>query len=257
MMTARQALDMNYNIHISEEFGFVFFNNPKAGCSTTKATLNLACAKRLGVPLEYRAMSDIHSRAFNILKTPKQMGGQRTEQMINDPATFRFCVLREPISRTASAYSSKFRGHSPQMQRLNEFLGRPSDQPWPNINEFVAAITSDNKIRDFDPHWRLQYLQVGAAKVDMTLVGFQEELDVSLRKFSRQVFGDEDIEIFDARDHFRQNISRGKLLAQTLTPESLRLLREAYAEDFEFYRREWMRMHPGAEALPQQEALAG
>jgi sulfotransferase famil protein len=256
MMTAMQAFETNYNIHISEEFNFVFFNNPKAGCSTTKATLNLACAARLGIDLRYREMSNIHARAYNILKSPKQLGAERAEQMINDPNVVRFCVLREPVSRIASAYASKFRGNSPQRQRLNAFLERPADYAWPDINEFVAALASDTAIRDFDPHWRSQYLQVGAAHVDMTLVGFQEELEAGLRKFARLVFGAENIEIFDAREHFRHNVSKSAVSMDSLTPESLRLLHEAYAEDFSLYRREWARMHPGV-AVPTLEDQHG
>lgn len=248
MITAREAFDRNYNIHISEEFKFIFFNNPKAGCSTTKATLNLACAARLGIPLEYAQMHDIHTRERNILKTPKQLGGKRFEAMVADPEVVRFCVLREPVSRIASAYASKFRGNSPQQQKLNAFLNRPADYRWPDINEFVAALASDEAVRDFDPHWRLQYNQVAAAQIDLTLVGFQEELDVSLRRFARLVFGDDDIEIFDARAHFKHNVSKSRVLIEALTPRSLDLLREAYAEDFAFYGREWARMHPDAPA---------
>lgn len=244
MITAKQALEMNYNIHVSEEFGFIFFNNPKAGCSTTKATLNLACAARLGVKLEYREMHDIHTRAHNILKTPKQLGAWRFLKMAADPRVVRFCVLREPVSRICSAFASKFRGNSPQQQRLNEFLGRPAEYHWADINEFVAALASDIAVRDFDPHWRLQYRQVCAADVDMTLVGFQEELDDSLRKFARLVFGGDDIEIFDVRQRFPKNMTGSSELKQSLTPQSLRLIGQAYAEDFAFYDREWARMHP-------------
>ncbi len=121
-----------------------------------------------------------------------------------------------------------------------------------DINEFVAALASDVAVRDFDPHWRLQYRQVCAGDVDLTLVGFQEELDVSLRSIARRVFGDEDIAIFDVREHFRHNVSKSGALKQSLTSESLALLQDAYAEDFAFYAREWARMHPEL-----QEAVAG
>jgi hypothetical protein len=248
VITARQAFEMNYNIHISEEFGFIFFNNPKAGCSTTKATLNLACAKRLGVDLTYNEMHDIHARERNVLKTPRQVGGKRFEAMVADPKVVRFCVLREPVARTCSAYASKFRGNSPQQQKLNTFLNRPLDYRWPDINEFVAVLASDNAIRDLDPHWRLQYRQVCAEDADLTMIGFQEELALSLQKFSLQVFGDADIALFDARAHFRQNVSRSGVQREALTPESLTLLSRAYAEDFTFYAREWARAHPGAPA---------
>jgi hypothetical protein len=240
--------EVEYNIHVSEEFGFIFFNNPKAGCSTTKASLNLACAARLGIDLRYTDMSDVHARAFNILKTPRQIGVERFERMIDDPHVVRFCVLREPVRRTASAFSSKFRSNSPQQRRLNAYMKLPDNHSWPDINEFVAALASDWAIRDLDPHWRLQYRQVCAADVQMTLVGFQEELESGLRKFGRLVFGDEGIEIFDVRNHFTKNISESGRVVKALTSLSHRLLEEAYAVDFAFYRSEWARMHGGANA---------
>jgi hypothetical protein len=241
--------ELNYNIHVSEDFGFVFFNNPKAGCSTTKATLNLACAARRGIDLHYTDMSQVHARAFNILKTPRQIGLKRFERMLDDPRVVRFCILREPVRRTASAFSSKFRSNSPQQQRLNAHMGLPDIHSWPDINAFVAALASDPAIRDLDPHWRLQYRQVCAADVSMTLVGFQEELETSLRKLARLVFGDDNLEIFDVRKHFTKNISQSGAAMQALTPQSHRLLLETYAIDFEFYRHEWARMHDGADAL--------
>jgi hypothetical protein len=239
--------EVNYNIHISEEFGFIFFNNPKAGCSTTKATLNLACAARLGIDLRYTDMSEVHARAFNILKTPRQVGIGCFERMLDDPQIVRFCVLREPVRRIASAFSSKFRNNSPQQRRLNVHMELPECHSWPDINAFVAALASDTAIRDLDPHWRLQYRQVCAADVQMTLVGFQEELDLGLRKFARRVFGNDEIEIFDVREHFTKNISESGAAMRVLTPQSRRLLQETYATDFEFYRREWARMHDGAD----------
>jgi hypothetical protein len=246
MLTGKQAFQMSYNIHVSEEFGFIFFNNPKAGCSTTKATLNLACAKRLGVRLEYRQMHDVHTRAHNILKTPRQIGARQFERMVADPKVVRFCFLREPVSRVASAYASKFRGNSPQRQRLNEFLKRPADYSWPDINEFASALASDDAVRDLDPLWRLQYRQVCAGDVAHTFVGFQEDLEAGLRKVAGMVFGDDVLDIFDVREHFRHNVSKSEMQKQLLTPDSLRSIRQAYAADFEFYAREKARTHSAA-----------
>ncbi len=253
MITARQAFAMNYNIHISEEFGFIFFNNPKAGCSTTKATLNLACARRLGVPLEMRRMHDVHDREHNLLKTPRQVGRANFERMVADPGVVRFCVLREPVSRIASAFASKFRRNSPQQQKLNAFLKLPVRRRWSDINEFVQVVASEPEVRDFDPHWRLQSRNVFAGQVDLSLVGFQEELEASLRRFSARVFGTADIEIFDTRTHFPKNLTNSAVLKPLLTPQSLDLLASAYAEDFALYRQEWARMH---DASPETPALA-
>jgi hypothetical protein len=164
--------------------------------------------------------------------------------MVADPKIVRFCFLREPVSRVASAFASKFRSNSPQQMRLNAFLGRRVDHPWPDINEFVAALAADEAVRDLDPHWRRQYRQVCAADVDMAFVSFQEELEASLRKIARLLFGDDELEIFDVREHFRHNVSNSETQRERLTTQSLRLIEQAYEADFAFYTREWARMHP-------------
>jgi hypothetical protein len=236
---------INYTVHISEEFNFIYIHTAKAGCSATKATLNLACARRLGVALRYADMEDIHARGSNILKSPRQVGARRFLEMLNDPRVMRFCILREPESRIASAFASKLRNPSPQRKRLNALLDLPPDRAWPDINEFVSVVTFDAKIRDADEHWRLQYNQVCAAHVPYTLVGFQEELEASLQAFAHFVFR-EAIEIFDVRAHFPENASPSREAQAALSEESRERIRTAYAPDFDLYEREWTRMHaPG------------
>jgi len=58
--------EFNYSIHLSEEFRFIYFNNPKCACTTVKATLNQSCAKALGKSLHYDGMQDIHDRQKNL-----------------------------------------------------------------------------------------------------------------------------------------------------------------------------------------------
>jgi Sulfotransferase family len=234
--------ELNYTVHISEEFNFVFFNNPKCGCSTTKATLNLECARRLGRPLAYASTTELHSRPHNVLKTPVQVGWWRFSRMLADPKVVRFCVLREPVSRVLSAFTNKFGWDSPQRRRFNARLDLAPQTAWDDVNAFVEAIASDNALRDSDEHWRLQFKQVCGALVDFTLVGFQEELDPFLQSVARRVFGMERIEVFDAREAFPRNRSDTGPAHAALSPQSRRLLLRAYADDTVFYRTERARM---------------
>jgi hypothetical protein len=248
--------EFNYSIHISEEFNFIFFNNPKCACSTTKATLNLECARRLGVELRYSSAHDVHSRPFNLLKAPRQIGMQRFMRMLADPRTVRFCVLREPVDRILSAFASKFARNSPQRQRFNARLGRPAEAQW-DIDEFVATIASDAALRDCDEHWRLQFKQVCGALVDHTIVGFQENLEASLLLFAQTVFGADRIDIYDVREAFPHNRSDGARLQSGLSPKSRELLLEAYADDVEFYRAERMRMDRRAPHSSPSSTVSG
>ena len=238
----RDASAFQYSVHVSEEFGFVYFSTPKAGCSTTKATLNLACARALGRALRYETMADVHSRAHNILKTPDQVGPKRFLAMIDDPGVAKLCILREPIGRVCSAFASKFRGkNSPHRQRLNARVGRAADADW-EINDFAATIAADPALRDLDEHWKSQHRHVCAALVGFTHVGFQAELESDLRAFLDARLGPGPHEIFDVRPRFPKNVSRSGDAEAALTPASRAALREAYADDIALYARERARL---------------
>ncbi len=238
--------ELNYTVHISEEFNFVFFNNPKCGCSTTKATLNLECARRLGRPLSYASTTELHSRTHNVLKTPIQIGWWRFSRMLVDPAVTRFCVLREPVSRVVSAFVNKFGWDSPQRRRFNTRLGVAPETAWDDVNAFAKAVAADSGLRDLDEHWRPQFKQVCGALVDFTMMGFQEELDGFLQALAKRVFGMETIDVFDAREAFPRNRSDSRAAHEALTPASRHLLLKAYADDVVFYRTEKMRRSGGA-----------
>ncbi len=224
--------EFNYSIHISEEFNFIFFNNPKCACSTTKATLNLECARRLGVELSYSSAHD------GLVTPPPVQSPEGTEadrhatlhadaRRSQDRAVLRAARAGRPI---LSAFASKFARNSPQRQRFNARLGRPAEAQW-DIDEFVATITSDAALRDCDEHWRLQFKQVCGALVDHTIVGFQENLEASLLVFAQTVFGADRIDIYDVRKAFPHNRSDGARLQSGLSPKSRELLLKAYADD--------------------------
>ena len=65
--------EFNYSVHISDEFRFAHFNNPKCACTTIKASLNMACAAALGRQLEYTNIGDIHDRGRNVLLKPNSI----------------------------------------------------------------------------------------------------------------------------------------------------------------------------------------
>jgi len=117
--------EFNYSIHISEEFRFIYFNNPKCACTTVKATLNQSCAKALGKSLHYSGMQDIHNRQMNVLLNPAQIGYQSFKDKLFDRRYFKFCFIREPVRRVASAFQDKLTWDSQFRVALNRSLVRP------------------------------------------------------------------------------------------------------------------------------------
>src|SRR6516165_9027542 len=81
--------EFNYSVHISDEFRFVYFNNPKCACTTIKASLNLACATALGRDLQYANIAEIHDRSRNLLLTPAEIGYSRFLGILADTSYFK------------------------------------------------------------------------------------------------------------------------------------------------------------------------
>jgi hypothetical protein len=227
------ADEFNYSVHISEEFRFVYFNNPKCACTTIKASLNLACAGALDRQLEYKDIGDIHNRDGNILVTPAKIGYQRFAKILTDTSYFKFCFIREPVHRVVSAYASKLSWKSESLVGLNRHLGRPDGCPM-DFQEFIEILSSDYNIRDTDEHWRLQRKQVCFDLVCFDKVGLFENLDSELTELLGRLFGNGQ-EIFDVRRNFLGNVSNSNTLMQTLTKDIRAKIGWIYEEDVNMY----------------------
>ena len=226
--------EFNYSIHISPEFRFIYFNNPKCACTTVKASLNLACATALGRHLEYKNIGDIHNRNQNILLTPAQVGYATFREILEDPSYFKFCFIREPIQRIASAFASKLTWGSKSLSTLNRSLHR-SDCALVTFDEFISLLLSDARIRDVDEHWRLQRKQVCFDLVRFDKIGLFENIEIDLKMILERVFG-ATVGVFDVRRHFLGNTSNACTMVQTLTREMQTAIRTIYEEDVELYR---------------------
>ncbi len=227
--------EFNYSVHISNEFRFVYFNNPKCACTTIKASLNLACAAALGRKLEYTSIADIHDRRRNLLVTPAEIGYQRFLEVLADESFFKFCFIREPVARMLSAFASKLSWESELLIALNRRLGRADRSPLA-LPEFVDALFADDDLRDMDEHWRLQRKQVCFDLVCFDKIGLFENLEADLRAVLRRLFGARtEASIFDVRRFFRGNASNAGTLVQNLTKGTIRKICEIYQEDMDLY----------------------
>jgi Sulfotransferase family len=225
--------EFNYSVHISDEFRFVYFNNPKCACTTIKASLNLACAAALGRQLEYTNIGDIHDRSRNVLLTPAEIGYSRFVEILADASYFKFSFIREPIRRIISAFASKFSWKSESLVALNRRLGRADNLPVV-LEEFIKVVSSDDNIRDMDEHWRLQRKQVCFDFVCFDKVGLFENLDSDLAEILCRLFGNEQ-QIFDVRRRFSGNVSNSNTLMQCLTEEIRSQIGRIYQPDVDMY----------------------
>jgi hypothetical protein len=229
------ASEFNYSVHISDDFQFIYFNNPKCACTTVKASLNLACATALGQKLSFRDIGDIHNRRMNILLTPAQVGCARFRAMLEDASYFKFCFVREPVRRVASAFASKLAWQSESLVALNRRLGHPDDAPL-GFADFIKILSTNPQLRDMDEHWRLQRKQVCFDLVRFDMIGLFEHLAADLQAVLSRVFGPgAERPVFDVRQYFAGNISNASTLVQSLTADTIATIRQIYRADEDLY----------------------
>jgi Sulfotransferase family len=227
--------EFNYSVHISEEFRFIYFNNPKSACTTIKASLNLACAAAIGRKLEYRSIADIHNRDHNLLLRPDQVGYARFREMLGDASYFKFCFLREPVQRIASAFSSKLAWQSGSLARLNRILHRSDHAPL-SFPQFIDILLSNREVRDIDEHWRLQRKQICFDFVPFDKIGLFESLASDLEAVLRRLFGQgAERWVFDVRQNFSGNVSDSGALMRTLAPAMKTVITEIHKDDVSLY----------------------
>jgi len=225
----------NWAVNIDPAGGFVYMENPKVACSTIKATLNLGIAARDGLALSYSAMRDVHDRKLNPMVDPGFLGEARFDALMTARDVFRFTYLRDPVKRLCSAYLSKIKGKTLNTKwegrQLAAALEMDGEQPI-SLESFVDLVTSDDAVRDFNPHWRLQREQVAFDHVDFSFIGRHETLQESFPNLIARLFPDQQVAIFDSRHAFGRK-TNASLVAQDL-PAALRARIEAsYAPDFE------------------------
>jgi hypothetical protein len=225
---------VQYNFHISREPAFIYVNNPKCGCTTTKATLNLWYAAWHNLSLSYASLSDIHRRDHNPMLSPAQMQDDWDALLIEDQSYFRVTLLRDPVSRIASAYASKLSWDSQERQAFNRALGQP-EKTQLSFGLFLDAISQKPHLLEANEHWRPQTDQIAAKLIDYDHICFMETLNEDLMRLREKLFPGLNIGIFETRERFPENRSSAASLQEALDVADLTKIKSVYAEDFALF----------------------
>jgi hypothetical protein len=227
--------ELDYSIHIDPDLRFIYFNNPKCACTTIKASLNMSYAASIGKKLSYGSIGEIHDRAKNFMRTPREVGIETFERMLADERVVKFCFVREPLARLCSAYENKVRWPSPPLHSLANATGH--DKEWrPTFDEFVAQVAGSPAARDCDEHWRLQTRQVCSDFVRYSFIGTFDWIERDLTRVLTGLFGGA-ASVFDVRRYFHGNASGGGQRLSDVSAEMVRAIATAYAQDVQLYRR--------------------
>jgi len=146
---------LHHNSYVDERHRILYIGTPKVACTSIKYMLReLVEAK----PLRFRPQDEhtsevmrIHTRSLMPLPTFGSFNPARRREIMDDPAWFRFCVIRHPYDRFFSAWRDKifivepgFEKH--QLDKSRKFV---------EFTDFVDKALSEDP-RACDVHWRLQ-----------------------------------------------------------------------------------------------------
>ena len=226
------------NFHITAKAGeyrpFVYVKNHKCACTAVISTLinELTLIHPNAVPKDIK-MGLVNTPPANLLKAgPRQLKLDQAIDAINDEKNYRFTVIREPKSRTISAFADKILTRRQYKRMFMNYLNRPIDSEI-SLSSFLDIIANDPKALDLDRHWRPQRKEISYDHFTYDYIGNTSSLDASMAHITKSIFGKE-VPIFEnhnALGHKSSNIE----LIQDMTAKDVRNLEKALEIDFEMY----------------------
>lgn len=224
-------------VHLSPDLGFVFFSNPIVACSSLKATLNLATARALGLPVPELRMGAIHDRDANPLQRPSDIGLTRFAKMLDDPAVRKLAFVRDPLGRFMSCFGKKLSRENRITERVRAHMKVPATIALGDFltpDSFAAALEADPALLNMNDHWRPQRRQVFYDLVPDLQIGRIETFRADVDRLLTPIFGAGRYEVIDVPALFPQNSSRSRgAVVPALSDAGREAVRRVYAGDID------------------------
>jgi len=207
---------LKQSLRANKANGFIYLNNPKAGCSTIKASL-WASLEPAGPGGNVHAIED--SPFENQLDHP---------DWVSDAFVFTF--VRNPYLRVISSYLNKIAARRDMIWPA--FARRHGFDPDMSLefDSFVECIAADPPSAH-DPHWRAQSLNTLAGHVEPNFLGTLEKMDRQLPAVLAYLFPGRKPAIVKKNQHGTSAASSA--LTYLRDDGTLARLQELYGEDFE------------------------
>jgi hypothetical protein len=205
------------------EHHLVYVKNPKAGSSTLMVWLDRLHTGDTTFELE--RMHKDHR-----LPAVAEVGRRRVLRMLSGGA-YRFSFVRHPGRRLESVYWAKMvRSRRYRLKAAAE-LGLPVDPELVvTFEQFLGAVEQQDPVRDMDPHWRPQHLNLMHPLVGYDLVGRVETFETDLERLREEA----------RLPHVplvSRNVSPRKAVDSVYDgrPDLVRRVEQIYAKDMELY----------------------
>jgi len=220
--------EMNYAVYVSLKHKYVYVETAKVACSSIKLTL-----QRLELEdksFKRDTFQDIHNRQFSPLLKLQQI--PRFEKLMRGDDFFRFCFVRNPYTRTLSAYLDKIKGNSTREKSkvLSQLGYDTQDMSIPiSFDQFVTAL-EEQPILKMDNHWRHQYYSTYQDTIRYNFIGklerFSEDFSFVMKKLGAQEY---------YKQEFRHATNSISKLREYYTDDLLNRVYCLYKLDFETF----------------------
>ncbi len=228
------------NVHLpAKPYGgpdYLYMKNHKAACTNVLTLLitQMHHALSAGDTPEI-SMDGVHNLPPDYLRA----GAKALDLVTVDDALsgdwFRFTIIREPLSRTVSAWSDKLQGDTRHRRDLNAALGR-DPQAEITLPDFLDVIAQEEAALMVDRHWRPQRLEISFDQIDYDFIGQVEDMETARSHIIDTLFGAKghSVKILDTRDHLGHK-SSSRQHRDALSAKDRRNVDRALACDFEMY----------------------
>jgi hypothetical protein len=208
------------------EYDVIYVKNPKAGCSTVLDWLD-----RVHTGEVDRELTNVHKQ--HRLPRIRQVGRGRVRAMLGGEA-YRFSFVRHPLRRLESVYWDKLvhAGRAPVYRgEVQQALRVPQDpDAVPTFEEFLSAVEQQHPVREMNPHWRPQHVNLLHPLVSYDRVGRLESFGEDLEQI-REEAGLPHVP-FRSRNPTRHTTPESVYDGR---PDLVRRVEAVYAQDFELY----------------------
>ena len=159
--------EFNFNCHISLKHEFVYLETPKVGCSSIKFAMMHLELEDFALRIE-----DPHLAFYNMPTVkPYQLDTDLLHEVLFSDRFFRFSFVRNPYTRTLSAYIDKIQRPEKLAGSISRALGvMPGSSIDMSYEEFLSFVLETPALKQ-DKHWRPQNQMLLHGLLDFHFIG--------------------------------------------------------------------------------------
>jgi predicted nucleic acid-binding Zn finger protein len=143
---------LKHAVFIGKNNDWMFVETPKCACSSLKRALIALEGETIDfkhVGMESSLAMSIHSRDVNPINGISLLSEDTISTLLNSKKITKFCIVRNPYARLASAWADKIRQREPGYIRLiepiNKYNNMDNTHSTPSFSDFVNWLVNKNK----------------------------------------------------------------------------------------------------------------